>query len=153
MGEVGLRVKGDSLVARIVAHHVAFATVDAHVLVDHRHRLLRVVQVIVGPDTWKGLAYHLLHRKYHPVCNIHLSKLECIVYVHSKLSVHSSVNYSNVVYISVNYSILVDNTRIDLQYRTPCEVLTLTVGIGLVGLKGGRWTSGVCSSRGLVLFL
>ena len=63
MGEMGLWVKGDSLVARIIAHHVAFATVDAHVFVNHRHRLLRVVQVIVGPDSWEGLAYHLLHRK------------------------------------------------------------------------------------------
>ena len=65
-GEVGLRVKGDSLVAWIIAHHIALATVDAHVLVNHGHGLLRVVQVIIGPNTWESLAYHLLQSKKPP---------------------------------------------------------------------------------------
>ena len=60
VGQMGLGVKGDGLVARVVAHHVALATVDAHVLVDDGHHLLPVVKVIVGPDTRQRLANHVL---------------------------------------------------------------------------------------------
>ena len=60
MREVCLGVKGDGLVARVVADHVALSTVDAHVLVDQRHHLLSVVQLIVGSDVWQSLSYHVL---------------------------------------------------------------------------------------------
>ena len=39
VGEVCLGVKGDGLVARVVAGHVALAAVDAHVLVDDGYHL------------------------------------------------------------------------------------------------------------------
>ena len=48
--EVGLRVKGYRLIARVVTEltdHVTFATVDAHVFVDDCNHLLSVVQIIV----------------------------------------------------------------------------------------------------------
>ena len=60
MGEVCLGVKGDGLVAGVVADHVALAAVDAHVLVNQRHHLLSVVQLIVGSDVRKGRPYHVL---------------------------------------------------------------------------------------------
>jgi hypothetical protein len=57
---VRLGVKGDGLVARVVAHQVALATVDAHVLVNERHHLLCVVQRVVVSDARQGLANHIL---------------------------------------------------------------------------------------------
>ena len=60
MREVCLGVKSDGLVARVVADHVALSTVDAHVLVDQRHYLLSVVQLVVGSDVWQSLSYHVL---------------------------------------------------------------------------------------------
>ena len=50
MREVCLEIKGDGLVAGVVADHVALAAVDAHVLVDQCHNLLSVVQLIVGSN-------------------------------------------------------------------------------------------------------
>ncbi len=63
VGKMRLGVKGDRLVARVVADHVALATVDAHVLVDDGHHLLRVVQLTVGPDGRQGSANHILGRE------------------------------------------------------------------------------------------
>ena len=62
MGEVRLGVKGDGLVAGVVADHVALSTVDAHVLVDQCHHLFRVVQLIVGSDVRQSLPYHILKK-------------------------------------------------------------------------------------------
>ena len=62
MGEVRLGVKGDGLVAGVVADHVALSAVDAHVLVDQCHHLLRVVQLIVGSDVRQSLPYHILKK-------------------------------------------------------------------------------------------
>ena len=62
MGEVRLGVKGDGLVARVVADHVALSAVDAHVLVDQRHHLFCVVQLIVGSDVRQSLPYHILKK-------------------------------------------------------------------------------------------
>lgn len=39
-GQVGVGIKPDSLVARVVTGHVAFATVDTHFFIDHGHDLL-----------------------------------------------------------------------------------------------------------------
>lgn len=59
-GKMGLGVKGDRLVAAVVAGHVALAAVDAHLLVDERHHLFSVVQVAVGADAVQCLAYDFL---------------------------------------------------------------------------------------------
>ncbi len=40
------------LVARVVASHVALATIDAHVRVDQRHHVLLIVQIAVLADVW-----------------------------------------------------------------------------------------------------
>ncbi len=58
--EMGLGVKGDCLVAGIVADHVAFTTVDAHVFIDEGNHLLSVVQVAVGSDTRESKPHLLL---------------------------------------------------------------------------------------------
>ena len=60
VGEVRPGVKGDGLVAGVIADHVALPAVYAHVLVNDGHHLLSVVQAAVGTDTWEGPAYHLL---------------------------------------------------------------------------------------------
>ena len=62
VGEVRLGVKGDRLVAGVVADHVALAAVYTHVLVDDGHHLLCVVQVAIGTDAGEGLSYHILVR-------------------------------------------------------------------------------------------
>lgn len=69
MGEVGLRVKGYSLVSRIIANHVTFAAVDAHVFIDQSHHLLGVVQVVVCPNARKGTAYHILQGSMYTSVN------------------------------------------------------------------------------------
>lgn len=61
-GEVRDGVKLNRLVATVVAGHVALAAVDAHILVDHRHHLLLVVEVTVGPDHGDGLCNHILEQ-------------------------------------------------------------------------------------------
>lgn len=43
-GQVGFGIKLDSLVARVITGHVAFATVDTHFFIDHSHNLLYVAQ-------------------------------------------------------------------------------------------------------------
>ena len=60
MGEVCLGVKGDSLVTRVIAYHVALATINAHVLVDNSNHLLGVVKVTIGSDIGKRLSNHVL---------------------------------------------------------------------------------------------
>ena len=66
--EVRLGVKGDGLVAGVVADHVTLATVDAHVLVNDCHSLLRVVQGVVGSDAREGPAYHVLRGEWQQQC-------------------------------------------------------------------------------------
>lgn len=61
-GEVCDRVELDGLVATVVARHVALATVDAHVLVDHCHHLLLVVKVTIGANHGDGLCNHVLQQ-------------------------------------------------------------------------------------------
>ena len=60
MGEVCLLIEGDGLVARVVADHVALATVDTHVVVDHSDHLLGVVKVVVCADARQCLTNHVL---------------------------------------------------------------------------------------------
>ena len=55
-----LLIEGDGLVARVVADHVALATVDTHVLVDHSDHLLGVVKVVVCADARQCLTNHVL---------------------------------------------------------------------------------------------
>lgn len=58
--EVGFWVKCYCLVARVVACHVALATVDAHLLVNDSNCLLFVVQVIVCSDMRQSYTHHVL---------------------------------------------------------------------------------------------
>ena len=55
-----LLIEGDGLVARVIADHVALATVDTHVLVDHSDHLLGVVKVVVCADARQRLTNHVL---------------------------------------------------------------------------------------------
>ena len=61
-GKVRDRVELDGLVATVIACHVALATVDAHVLVDHRHHLLLVVKVTICANHGDGLRNHVLQQ-------------------------------------------------------------------------------------------
>jgi len=54
MGEMGLCIKVDGLIARVIACHVALSAVDAKVLIDESDDLLAVVEVVVVADTWEG---------------------------------------------------------------------------------------------------
>ena len=60
MGHVGDRIERDGLVAAVVARHVTLAAVDAHVLVDHGHNLVGVVQLTVRSDAIQRHANHAL---------------------------------------------------------------------------------------------
>ena len=62
-GEVCLGVEGDGLVAGVIADHVALATVHTHVLVDHRHHLLRVVEAVVCSNSRQRLTDDILERE------------------------------------------------------------------------------------------
>ena len=53
-GELGLCIKVDGLVARVVAGHVALSAVDAKILIDEGDDLLAVVEVVVVADAWEG---------------------------------------------------------------------------------------------------
>ena len=60
MRQVSLWVKCDGLVARVVACHVALATIDAHFLINNCDCLLFVVQAVVVSDARKGETDHIL---------------------------------------------------------------------------------------------
>mmetsp|Transcript_49159 Transcript_49159/g.123574 ORF Transcript_49159/g.123574 Transcript_49159/m.123574 type:complete len:372 (-) Transcript_49159:2024-3139(-) len=47
---MGIRREGDRSIARVIAGHVALATVDAQLVVHHGYLLLLVVQLVVGTD-------------------------------------------------------------------------------------------------------
>ncbi len=51
------------LVARVVAGHVAFATVDTHLWIDEGLHLFRVVQILVGANMLQRSGNHILCRE------------------------------------------------------------------------------------------
>ena len=60
--QVRLGVEHDRLVARVVADHIALATIDAHVLIDDGHHLILVVQLSVRANGGHCLSNHVLQR-------------------------------------------------------------------------------------------
>lgn len=57
---MGLRVKRNSLVPRVIAGHVALATVDTHFLIYNSLDLLCVVQLPVCTDVLQSPGYNIL---------------------------------------------------------------------------------------------
>lgn len=50
MWQMGLSIKFDGLVTTVITRHVAFATVDTQIFINHSYHLLTVVQVTVSTD-------------------------------------------------------------------------------------------------------
>ena len=61
--QVSLRVKGQGLVAGVIADHVILSTVDTHVLVNESHHLMHDVQRSPCSSTRQGPPYHILYNK------------------------------------------------------------------------------------------
>ena len=59
------------LVSRVIAGHVAFATVDAHVLVYQSLHLLLIVELMVGPDVLQSPTNYILSLKVHTHTHTH----------------------------------------------------------------------------------
>lgn len=51
------------LVARVIAGHVAFATVDTHLWIDEGLHLFCVVQILVGANVLQRPGNHILYRE------------------------------------------------------------------------------------------
>ena len=57
--QVGFLIERYRLVSRVVARHVTFPAVDAHLRVDESDHMLLVVKVVVRPDPVQGRPDHL----------------------------------------------------------------------------------------------
>lgn len=58
------------LITRVITSQVAFATVNAHLLINQSYHMLLVIEHSIGTDTWQGSANYFLdkymkNKQYH----------------------------------------------------------------------------------------
>ena len=156
--EVSDGIKCDGLVAAVVAGHVALATVDAHVLVNHRHHLLLVVKVTIGPNHGDGSSNHVLEElkeQVDGVTNRHTHRQHTCLYA----CTHTRTHHHHTTHTHAHTHAHNRHTTHTHAHTVP----TLTVGMGLPGARAGRCTSAgnastgatecLCSARILLLLV
>ena len=69
--QVTFGVERDCLIAGIVAGHVAFAAIDAHLFVDESDGLLRIVEIVVRSNEGQSTSNDILSITYNENVLIH----------------------------------------------------------------------------------